>query len=301
MEMENYFLEKDLLRFKSPPPWKPDRVKTLELLIEETTDFVFNIERCERSIPSVMDEGTVVQQCIEGSYDEKRAKSWVFLHLYRHAVCQANAIGILIEKSAFRGVLPLWRSLFEACVLCVWFAERYSENPRLFQDYICHSLLRSWYMHLDKRNKMHMASDRETHIDASEIDAMKSALICRFKSTLAYSWAYPILKKRPTFLDLMEDVADAEDKSLYRLSNQEIHPTIGNKFVLNDICLPLQVFPRSFTGTTCTLDYATAKTLSQITARVDDFLILKEPAQEQLGSLILLGDNVVEKLKIGEC
>ena len=37
MEVNNYFLEKDLLRFKSPPPWKPDGVKTLELLIQETT------------------------------------------------------------------------------------------------------------------------------------------------------------------------------------------------------------------------------------------------------------------------
>ena len=294
--MKNYYLEKDLSRFQPPPAWKPDGVKILERLIEQTTDFVVDIERSERFIPSVMDEGTIVEQCIEGCYDEEKAKYWIFMHLYQHAVCQANAIGILIEKSFYRGVLQLWRTLFEAYVLCEWFAEHHRENPRLFQDYISHSLLRSWIRYMDNHNKLCKKKGRDAKYDESEIKVMKSMFKNRFRSYRDYSWAEPTLGETPRFRDLMDDV-NAEEKVLYRLSSQEIHPTLGSRFVLRDISLPLQPVPMPFTGATSTLDYATARTLTQMTSRVSDFLVLNKSLQERLESLIALSNDVLDKLK----
>ena len=285
--MKNYYLEKDLSRFQPPPAWTPDRVKILERLIERTTDFVVDIERSGSFIPSVMDEGTIAEQCVEGCFDEEKAKNWVFLHLYRHAVCQANAIGILIEKSSFRGVLQLWRSLFEAYTLCKWFAKNHGENPRLIQDYIGHSLLRSWITYMDNYNKLCKKKGRKIQYDESGIKIMRSMFEDRFGSYSDYSWTKPTLGKTLKFRDLMND-ANEEDKVLYRLSSQEIHPTLGNRFLLKGVSLPLQVFPMPFTGATSSLDYATARTLTQMTSRVSDFLVLNKSLQERLESLIAL-------------
>ena len=302
--MNNYWLKR-YLEIEGKLNWDRNRVETLESLIRETAYFVVEVE-CftSNSSPSLFDEGEAVNQCIKGTYDQEKAKSWVYIHLYRHAVRQANAIGILIEESCVQEGLQLWRSLFEAYVICEFLAIHCSENSQIFQDYISHSLLRSWIRSKEDYNNICKGKGKESHYDESEICSMKEIFKCKFKSYEDYSWARSVFEDIPNFLNILDRV-DSDMKIFYRLSSKEIHPTIGHRFALAGVSLPLPIIPMIPPGDVFNLketylDYLTAKLLVQMTSRISDFLILDESLMKRSESLRKLGKDVLNKLANGE-
>lgn len=96
--MENHLLMRTLEREGKNLKWDRTRIEIFESLIRGTALFFMEIER-SISNPSVFDEGEALEQCLNGSFDQQQAKSWIVVHLYGHAIRQANAIGILLEQS----------------------------------------------------------------------------------------------------------------------------------------------------------------------------------------------------------
>ena len=297
--MNNYWLKR-YLEIEGKLNWDRNRVEILESLIRETSYFVVDLERLIPN-PSPFNEGEVVAQCIKGTYDQEKAKSWVYMHLYGHAVRQANTIGILIEESCIQSGLQLWRSLFEAYVICEFLAIHCSENPQIFRDYISHSLLRSWIRSKENYNNICKEKGKESRYDESEICSMKEIFKCKFVSLgRDYSWARSIFEYIPDFRNILDRV-DSDMEIFYHLSSKEIHPTIGHRFALAGLSLPLPMIPMMpindvFNLEEMYLDYLTAKPLVQMTSRISDFLILDESLMKRLESLRKLGKDVLNKL-----
>ena len=122
-----------------------------------------------------------VHQCLNETYDLQAAKSYVFMHLYTNASQQANAIGLLIEKSYWAG-WQLWRTLYEAYVVCEFLARFCSEHPQVFRDYISSTLLRSWIRQQESYNELCGRSGKEPHYAESVISHMKSTYKEKFGS-----------------------------------------------------------------------------------------------------------------------
>ena len=233
------------------------------------------------------------------SYGQEKSES---LFIHGHVIRQANAIGILIETSCIQAGLQLWRSLFEAYVVCEFFADNRRGNPQLLLDYISHSLLRSSIRNKENYNKLCKEKGKVFHYDKSDIDNMKSIFECRFgKSYADYSWAKPTMENTPKFGDFL-DAINSELTIFYHLSSKEIHPTLGHRFALAGVSLPLPMIPmlpinHIFNVKEIYLEYLTAKILVRMTNRVGDFLILDEALRERLESLKTLGKDVLDKLK----
>ena len=114
--------------------WQYDhRIRIVEPLIRDTAHFGTDVARLSQE-PSFVREGEAVLACIEGGYDIAKAKSWIFSHLYQHAIRQANAIYVLFLTSHVSQGFQLWRSLFEAHVICELLSSHVS-NMVLIQDY----------------------------------------------------------------------------------------------------------------------------------------------------------------------
>lgn len=298
--MKNYLLEKRIELDHQNLDWNPNRLRTLKSLIKETSYFFVNLERFEPN-PSIFEEGRVINKCIEGIYDQKSAESWVFMHLYGHAVDQANAIGILIERSCMQAGRQLWRSLFEAYVICEFLTIHRSKNAQIFQDYLSHSLLRSWIRYKGNYNNLCKEKGKDPHYDESEICWMKEKFKYKFGHLgNDYSWAKSIFEDKPTFRKML-DLIDSDMKIFYHLFSKEIHPTPGHRFVATDMCLPLPIIPIMpvndvFNVEELYLEFLTAKPLIQMTNRASDFLILDESLRKRSEFLRALGNDVLDKL-----
>ena len=298
--MDNYWLKRHIEIEGLNLEWNLDREEMLKTLIKETSHLVVDLERLTPN-PSPFDEGEAVVQCIEGTYDREKAKSWVCMHLYGHAVRQATAIGILIEESCVQAGFQLWRSLFEAHVICDFLVSSCQNTPQVFQDYISHSLLRSGIRHKTKYNELCKKKEKEPHYKESDIDYMKCLFRCKFGSKARdYTWAKCKFGFEPTFSKILEYV-DNDMEIFYNLSSKEIHPTLGHRSVITDLSLPLPTIPilpinDVFNVEEMYLDHLTAKSLVQMTSRVNDFLNLDESLRERLESLKELGKDVLDKL-----
>ena len=299
-EMDNYWLERSIELDDQNLNWNRNRIKIFESLIRETAYFFVDIERFMPN-PSPFDEGKVIVQCIKGIYDQKKAKAWVYTHLYGHAVRQANAIGILIEKSCIRSGFQLWRSLFEAYAICDFLVNSCKDTPQVFQDYISHSLLRSGIRHKENYNNLLREKGKNLYYDESEISWMKEIFKCKFGPLGDdYSWTRSIFEDTPDFKKILNNM-DSDMKIFYHLSSKEIHPTIGHRFALAGLSLPLPMIPIMsikdlFNLEEIYLDYLTAKPLVQMTSHISDFLTLNESLRERLESLRTLGKDVLNEL-----
>ena len=305
--MKNYWLERYMERDCKKPDWKPDRVKTLESLIQETAHFAVDLEKDLVRRPSPFQEGHILDQCIDETYDPQEAKSWVFLHLYTHAIHQANAIGILIEASCSETSWQLWRTLYESHAVCEFLVRFCNESPQVFRDYISNALLRFWIRKQKNYNELCKRSGKETHYDESTIFYAKSLYKRRFGAKIhEYAWAKSLFKnKKPTspvrFAEILEKLED-DMTIFYRLASAEIHPTLGHRFVLLGTSLPLSPVPSlpgdgPFSYREMTLEHLTADVLRKMTSRVIEFLPLDGSWRARLDCLSKLGENVLDKLK----
>ena len=268
---------------------RQSRMGLVDTLLRETSYFLVDLERVSPP-PSPFDEGKAVQQCLQGTYDNREAGSWVYLHLFGHAVRQANAIGLLMEESCVREGFQLWRSLFEAYVICE-FLNSCREDPQIFRDYICCNLLRAWIQHRGRYNALLRARGKQPHYDELEIDKWKRVFEGRFECKVRddYSWAKGRLGlgKRPTFKEISDVVGVDDLMILYYFGSKEIHPTLGHRFVLADESLPLRMMPMMPVNDAIgelDLDYLTVKPLIETTGRADAFLSLDSSSLQRLES-----------------
>ena len=237
IEVRNYWLEGHIEKETgksvdgTDDVWQFDqRMKIVEPLIRETAEFGVEICDPERR-PSILSEGEVALECIEGRYDLLDARYWVFSHLYGHAICQANSIYSLFSHSYVSQGFQLWRSLFEAHVICE-FLSRHLSNSILFQDYIAHTLLRSWIRTQKGANAICKKNGQQPRYDISEI--AKCEKLYRSKSWKMgeeYAWANSVVqrkseKQRIVFRYFLDQV-DSDMSELYRISSMELHSTLG--------------------------------------------------------------------------
>ena len=288
------------------PDWKPHRIQILEELIRETAYFSADLEKDLVCRPSWFDEEDILHQCLNETYDLQAAKSYVFMHLYTNASQQANAIGLLIEKSYWAG-WQLWRTLYEAHVVCEFLARFCSERPQVFRDYISSTLLRSWIRQRESYNELCGRSGKEPHYAESVISHMKSTYKEKFRSEIRdYGWAQPVFQEnnpgsRVLFADILKKIGDGMN-IFYRCASQEIHPTLGHRFALLTTSLPLLSVPMlpgngPFSYREMALDYLTANVLRKITNRVTDFLNLDGDWRTRWDCLSKLSEDVLAKLK----
>ena len=194
--VRNYWLESHIENENGEQPdgadhvWQFDqRMAIVEPLIRETAKF--GVDICNsRQRPSILSEGQVVLECVEGRYDASKARYWVFSHLYGHAICQANSIYALFSHFYVSQGFQLWRSIFEAHVICEFLSQHLS-NPILFQDYIAHTLLRSWIRTQEGMNAMCKKSGQRHERALSDFvdgnSPYSGAAIC----TIGETW-YPL-------------------------------------------------------------------------------------------------------------
>ena len=298
--MENHLLARSLELDGKRVEWNRERIKIFDTFIKESAYFCAAIERLMPN-PSPLDEGDIVAQCMKGTVAEENAKSMVYIHLYGHAVRQANAIGILIEESCVRAGFQLWRSLFEGHVICDFLVNSCNDTPQVYRDYISHSLLRSDIRHKEKYNKLRMKKGREPYYDESEICLMRQIYKCKFGSLGDdYSWAKSILGRSPKFKGIL-DRTKSDLEIFYHLGSKEIHPTFGHRFVLAGVSLPSPLIPMMpirdvFNLDEIYLDYLTAKPLVHMTSQIGDSLICDESMRQNFTSLQALGKDVLDKL-----
>ena len=307
VSIRNYWLEKHIEEENATSEdgtefiWRYDnRIRIVESLIRDTAHYGRDVARLSQE-PSFTSEGDAVLECIEGGYDIAKAKSWIFSHLYQHAIRQANAIYVLFLTSHFSQGFQLWRSLFEAHVICE-FLSRHISNKVLIQDYISHTLLRSSFRMMERVNELCEHDGMELKYTESRITSLKDLYKSKgWKPSEEYAWAQSVLgKKRITFHDILGQV-DSDMAVFYRLSSMEIHPTMGQRFVLLGIGLPLSAVPTSVFGVIdkeeLQLDFLTAKVLHRVTCRADRFICFDEGMGKRLESLKTSGLNVLEERK----
>ena len=169
--------------------WRYDqRMKVVEPLIRETARF--GVELIERArSPSLLDEGELVMDCLEGKYSHEQAASWAFSYLYEHAICQANATYVLFATSYVSSGFQLCRSLFETHVICEFLNKNIS-NSVLLQDYISHTLLLSWIRMKDDVNALCRRNGVKEKYDDRQITELKNLYKSKgWKLNEEYAWA----------------------------------------------------------------------------------------------------------------
>ena len=300
--MENYWLKRYIETSTQRLAFNLARIKILEPLIRETAYFVVDLERI-RQTPSWFQEEEILAECLEGTYDHDKAKSWIYLDLYGHAMRQANTIGLLIEQSCTQEGLQQWRSLFEAYVICEFLAPLSKRGPQILHDYIVHGLLSSSQRYTAEYNELCRRRGRKPRYEQSAVDSVECTLKDRFGAKQGdYLWAKSELGDRPTFKKMAHSV-DPDMAVFYHFSSKEIHPSIGHRIALAGLALPLPAIPMLpindvFSLNEIFLDSLTAKHLVAMTDRASDFLTLDRALAERLDSLRLLGKDVLRDLSL---
>lgn len=303
--MKNYWLKGHMERNRQKTEWKPFRIQILEEFIKTNAYFSVDLEHELSSLPSWFAEEDILHQCLNETYDIQAAKSHVFMHLYTNASQQANAIGLLIKTSHQAG-WQLWRTLYEAHIVCEFLAQYCGEHPQVFRGYISSTLLRSWIRGRESYNKLCGRSGRDPHYDETVISHMKLMYKEKFGSRIQdYVWANSVLQKGPNYRVSFADMSNKIDddmKIFYRITSEEVHPTLGHKFALLTTSLPLLSVPMMpgrgpFSYQEMSLDYLTARVLRQITIRVPDFLNLDGKWRARWTRLSKIAEDVLDKLK----
>ena len=246
-----------------------------------------------------------MMECLKGEYNQERAASWVFSHLYRYAIDQANATYSLLVASHISSGFQLWRSLFETHVICEFISKNLS-NSVLLQDYICHNLLLSWIRMKKDANEFSRLNNRQQKYDDRDIEYLKD--LYRSKGWVLndeHAWARSVFQNMPSnkpcrFADIRKRV-NSDLSVFYRISSREVHPNLEQQFVSLGTYLPIPAVPMILFNTVesreIQLDYLTAKVLHRMTGRADSFLSLSDEMSNQLKRLEELGRQTLQECK----
>ena len=294
--MKNYWLERVLNRWNTDLPWDLKRVQLLESLIRSTAEFGVELAN-HLGEPSLFDYDSIIKDHATGSCDPNKIREWVYVSLLQKAVQDANAVALLRSESFGSQAINLWRSLFEADVLCQYIADR-PTDVHLTCRYAIHSIIRSSVRRWEEFNKICCRLGEPAYYTTEEIDRSKKLykeLIGKWAED--YAWTHNPGHK--TFNTIAQAINS--DMLFYRVANNEVHPTFGEAAMLTGLRLPLPAVPLLPVGVNhdlgeMSLEFQTAKLLSSTIRRVTDYTSLTTNLQDSLTDLTGLAETVLRNL-----
>ena len=292
--MKNYWLEGELEKKTTVLPWDFNRVHLLESLIRPIAQFGVELAG-DFKYPSIFGEYSIVEDHLNGSCNPNRVRAWVYVSLLQKAVQDANAVALLRSKSFTSQALNLWRSLFQTDVICQYVGKETLRDDHLPCRYAIHSIVRPAVGRWEEVNKIRSLSGKPEDYPAEKIERLSIAYKQAIGKWGDYTWTREYTK--------FEEIAQAtnSDMLFYRIANNEVHPTIGQSEVISDLILPLPAMPLLPTSSDHTvgqlsLEFQTAKLLSNTTRRVTDYTTLTTHLQDILTTLEELSEEILQNL-----
>ena len=276
--------------------WDLKRVQLLESLIRPTAEFGVELAN-HIGQPLQFDYDSLIQDHMSGSCDPNNVRAWVYVSLLQKAVQDANAVAILESESLWGQAINLWRSLFETDVVCQYVADR-SLNDHLACRYVVHSIIRATVHRWEEVNRICCRHGKAAHYTTDEIERSKNV----YKEQVG-KWGKDYVWTGEPKHDNFNKVAQAtnSDMLFYRIANNEVHPTFGESTVLTSLSLPLPAIPLLPFGIThdageLSLEFQTAKLLSNTIRRVTDCTTLDSHLQDSVTALKGLAETVLRDL-----
>ena len=278
-------------------PWDDSRLQLLESLIRQTARFAVALNDHFRP-PSIMYYDAVIKEHKSGSCNSGNVRGWVYVSLLRKAVQDANAVALLSRESLWSQALNLWRSLFQTDVICQYIAAN-SSRDHLACRYVMHSIIRSTVLRWQAVNETCTRLDKPAEYSAQEIERRKDVFRKHLGKWRGGGYAWTGCAKHRDFRQIAESV-DA-DMLFYQIANNEVHPTFGDVVVATGLRLPLPAIPLLPIGIThsvgeMSLEFQTAKVLSDTTQRVTEYVTLRLDLQDTMTTLKELSDAVLRDL-----
>ena len=294
--MKNYWLERELERENTDLPWDLKRVQLLESLIRSTAEFGVELAN-HLGEPSLFDYDSIIKDHATGSCDPNKIREWVYVSLLQKAVQDANAVALLRRESFGSQAINLWRSLFEADVLCQYIADR-PTDVHLNCRYAIHSIIRSTVRRWKEFNKICCRLGKPPHYSTEEIEHRKDLYkdqVGKWKDV--YAWTHN--PRHNNFNAIAQ--ATNSDMLFYRVANNEVHPTFGEAAMLTGLRLPLPAVPLLPVGVNhdlgeMSLEFQTAKLLSSTIRRVTDYTTPPIHLQDSMATLQVLAGQVLRDL-----
>ena len=295
--MKNYWLECVVKQKKAVPSWDLKRVQLLESLIKPTAQFSVELDN-HLAPPSILDCDSIIEEHASGTCDPTKVGAWVYVNLLRKAVQDANAVALLRSKSLPNQAINLWRSLFETDVVSQYVGDRLSKDHHLPCRYAIQSIVRPTVRRWEEFNEACRRRGKPAYYSAKEIKRRKDLygeLIGKWRED--YAWTNEPSHK--TFKAIAQ--ATNSDMLFHRIANNEVHPTFGEAAVVTDSRLPLPAVPLLPVGIAhdageLSLEFQTAKSLSNTTRRVTDYTTLTGHLQDRLTGLEELAEGVLRDL-----
>ena len=294
--MKNYWLERELERENTDLPWDLKRVQLLESLIRSTAEFGVELAN-HLGEPSLFDCDSIIKDHATGSCDPNKIREWVYVSLLQKAVQDANAVALLRRESFGSQAINLWRSLFEADVLCQYIADR-PTDVHLNCRYAIHSIIRSTVRRWKEFNKICCRLGKPPHYSTEEIEHRKDLYkdqVGKWKDV--YAWTHN--PRHNNFNTIAQ--ATNSDMLFYSVANNEVHPTFGEAAMLTGLRLPLPAAPLLPVGVNhdlgeMSLEFQTAKLLSSTIRRVTDYTTPPIHLQDSMATLQVLAGQVLRDL-----
>ena len=278
-------------------PWDLKRVQLLESLIRPTAHFGVELGNYLGQ-PSLFDHESIIQDHMKNSCDPSKVRAWVYVSLLKKAVQDANAVALLISENLWSQAINLWRSLFETDVVCQYVGDNRSLEDHLTCRYAIHSIIRSTVRRWEEFNKICCRLGKPACYTTEEIKRRKDLYrqqIGKWKKD--YAWTHE--RRHDTF----QKIAQATDSDMlfYSIANNEVHPTFGEAAMVTSSSLPLPAVPLLPVGIThdvgeLSLEFQTAKLLSNTTRRVTDYTTLTIHLQDRVTTLKGLAAEVLRDL-----
>ena len=266
------------------------RIQLLESLIRSTAQFGVELGNY-LAPPSMLEYDGIIQNHASDSCNPDKVREWVYLSLLQKAVQDANAVALLTRESLSKQAINLWRSLFETDVICQYIAKKPSD-VHLACRYAIHSIIRSTVRRWEEFNRHCCGLGKPAHYSTKEIEHRKSlyrAQVGEWGND--YAWT----KEHKSFGAIAQDTRS--EMIFYRVANNEVHPTFGETMMLSDMRLPLPAVPLlpidiTYNAGQLSVEYQTARLLTNTTGRATDYTTLPTHLQDGLTALEQLGESV---------
>lgn len=295
-QVQNYWLERVLGNENSDLPQDFQRIRLLESLVKPTAQFGVDLESHLGPQPISFEE-SFIRDHMHSSCDPNNVRAWVYLSLLKKAVHDANAVALLRSASLSSQAFNIWRSLFQTNVVCQFIANKASNDQHLTCRYVVHSIIRATVRRWEEFNETCCRQGKPPHYSTEEIDHQKSVY-----EEVVGKWGkdYVWTGEHNTFRTLAK--VTKSDMLFYQVSNNQVHPTFGISEVVTGFNLPLAAVPLVPVGVThdvgeLSLEFQTAKLLSDTTRRASGYTALTTHLKERMQTLKELAATVLRDLR----
>ena len=295
-QVQNYWLERVLGNENSDLPRDFQRIRLLESLVKPTAQFGVDLQSHLGPQP-IWFEGSFIRDHMRYSCAPNKVRAWVYLSLLEKAVHDANAVVLLRSASLPSQAFNIWRSLFQTNVVCQFIENKASNDQHLACRYVVHSIIHATVRRWKEFNETCCRQGKPAHYSTEEIDCWKAVY-----EEIVGKWGndYVWTGEHNTFRSLAK--ATKSDMLFYQISNNEVHPTFGMSVVLTDSSLPLSAIPLVPVGVThdvgeLSLEFQTAKLLSDTTRRASGYTALTTHLRERMQTLKELAATVLRDLR----